>query len=299
MENIYYIITVMITTNPRSEEISYSESIATSTIKDSKQARLKKNNIMLLGPSGSGKTLLMQKLAECLDVPYTFYDCTNFMTSYYKEDIINIISHLLECANYVVNRAEMGIVFLDEVDKARHIPTKKLQATQIPGDYLQQHLTRMMEGAIIHFTLNGNNYAIDTTNILFIASGTYYDLDAIIAQRKSTKFTKFGVPMGDNSILNDVSRSYENNYTEDILLERIEAEDLIRFGMIPSFVRNFNVLVPFHNLNRDMLVEILTKPKNSIVSQYQRLFLMEEVYLNDHICLIKSIFINYRLVIIN
>lgn len=285
--------------SPQSSQSENKRGASGSEILDSTthQLRLDKSNILMLGPTGSGKTLLAQTIAQCLDVPFAICDCTTLtQAGYVGEDIESVIAKLLQDANYSVERAQTGIVFLDEVDKIGAVPGIH-QLRDVGGEGVQQGMLKMLEGTIVNVPeknsprkLRGETVQVDTTNILFVASGAYNGLDRLISRRKNEKYLGFGIPatdspgrrvasLADQANYSSTNPAEQDNAEKDAYLREVEARDLIEFGMIPEFVGRFPVLVAFHSLNEELLVRILTEPKNAMIPQYQMLFNMDKVEL--------------------
>merc|ERR1719300_1831395 len=258
--------------------------------------KLEKSNIMMFGSTGSGKTLLAQTIAKCLDVPFAICDCTTLtMAGYVGEDIESVGAKLLQDANYDVNKAQSGIIFLDEVDKIGAVPGIH-QLRDVGGEGVQQGMLKMVEGTVVNVPeknsarkTRGETIQVDTTNILFVCSGAFNGLDKIVARRKNEKYLGFGVSSSDGQGRRaaaqagqqegSLSSEAEDQREKDSYMSTVEAQDLIEFGMIPEFVGRFPVLVAFHSLTQDMLVRILTEPKNALVPQYQMLLGMDKVEL--------------------
>lgn len=267
-------------------------------IKDEKpEIKLDKSNIVMLGPTGVGKTLLAQTIAKCLDVPFAICDCTTLtQAGYVGEDIESVIAKLVQDAGGNVARAEQGIVFLDEVDKIGAVPGIH-QLRDVGGEGVQQGLLKILEGTVVNVPeknsrkMRGETVQVDTTNILFVASGAFNGLDRIISRRINKKFLGFGFPENGEGEgrraatqahvkqQNDVDDVEEDNVERDKFLQEVEAQDLIEFGLIPEFIGRLPVIVSFHSLDVSMLVKILTEPQNALISQYQALFEMDKVEL--------------------
>jgi len=262
----------------------------------SHQLKLEKSNIMMFGSTGSGKTLLAQTIAKCLDVPFAICDCTTLtMAGYVGEDIESVVAKLLQDANYDVTKAQSGIIFLDEVDKIGAVPGIH-QLRDVGGEGVQQGMLKMVEGTVVNVPeknsarkTRGETIQVDTTNILFVCSGAFNGLDKIVSRRKNEKYLGFGVSSSDGQGRRaaaqagqqegSLSSEAEDQREKDTYMSTVEAQDLIEFGMIPEFVGRFPVLVAFHSLTEDMLVRILTEPKNALVPQYQMLLGIDKVEL--------------------